>query len=290
MVKKGSRRGLNTGNTIRNYRHNPALRQYQKYGCLVVTESTNKSPASNTIMKDIHARLPSSGPGVELSINKRSRWTVPSQLQQKVYAEHGSENVKITVMEHTMYSPQLVGIEELLTCDTYCSNRADIPDVVSKSEMTIQQALQGHREEDHLSKLERRAFKKAKRDGQLPIEDTPDADEPEIPMYIFNIAYGAPTDGKLYKELATKGFAKNVRKNKNQISGSSKKFLKNDQLAEFEEGMYYSHQEEEFDEHDDDEGYDNSAQENPKSARQLQTVNLLDFARPKVNKTSPKKR
>lgn len=37
------------------------------------------------------------------------------------------------------------------------------------------------------------------------ILDTPDADEPEIPMYIFNIAYGAPTDGKLYKELATKG-------------------------------------------------------------------------------------
>lgn len=90
--------------------------------------------------------------------------------------------------------------------------------------------------------------------------------------------------------LLISGFAKNVRKNKNQISGSSKKFLKNDQLAEFEEGMYYSHQEEEFDEHDDDEGYDNSAQENPKSARQLQTVNLLDFARPKVNKASPKKR
>ena len=36
--------------------------------------------------------------------------------------------------------------------------------------------------------------------------DTPDDNEPEIPNFTFHVAYGAPTNGKLYKELATKGF------------------------------------------------------------------------------------
>ena len=30
-------------------------------------------------------------------------------------------------------------------------------------------------------------------------------EEPELPKFEFHVAYGAPTDGRLYKELATKG-------------------------------------------------------------------------------------
>ena len=74
---------------------------------------------------------------------------------------------QITVMEHTMYTPKSGWISDLDTCDSYFSNRGPVTECVSKSEMTIEQAKQGHREQDHLSKLERRALKKARREGQL---------------------------------------------------------------------------------------------------------------------------
>ena len=102
MVKKGSRRGLNTGNTIRNYRHNPALRQYQKYGCLVMgTQAIDrKNPVTRSIMRDIHTDLPVSDPGVEFSMNKRARWMLPSQLKQKVSAEADSKNIEVRFHFH----------------------------------------------------------------------------------------------------------------------------------------------------------------------------------------------
>ena len=105
MVKKGSRRGLNTGNTIRNYRHNPALRQYQKYGCLVMgTQAIDrKNPVTRSIMRDIHTDLPVSDPGVEFSMNKRARWMLPSQLKQKVSAEADSKNIEVRFQSNVTF-------------------------------------------------------------------------------------------------------------------------------------------------------------------------------------------
>lgn len=98
MVKKGSRRGLNTGNTIRDYRHNPALRQYQKYGCLVLGErvSIDKNPKAKATMRDVHTQLSFADPGLEFSMNKQRRWELPAFLIQKVYAEAGRGNVEVS--------------------------------------------------------------------------------------------------------------------------------------------------------------------------------------------------
>ena len=101
MVKKGSRRGLNTGNTIRDYRRNPALRQFQKYGCLVMgahdQQQIQQNQKAQEVMQDVFSCLPPNlhGSGVELSLNKKRRWELPHNLVQTVDAESDSKDIEV---------------------------------------------------------------------------------------------------------------------------------------------------------------------------------------------------
>lgn len=102
MVKKQSKRGLNTGNTIRDYKRNPALRQYQKYGCLVMGYEPRAQRGTDLkakdILKDFNAYLPGSELGeVEYSLNKKRRWELPSQMKRKVHEEEDSEHVEVSL-------------------------------------------------------------------------------------------------------------------------------------------------------------------------------------------------
>jgi len=145
-------------------------------------------------------------------------------------------------MEHTLTVPKTGGIVDMDTCNSYYNNVGPVTECVSKSEMTVESAKQGHREQDHLSKLERRFVKKAKREDRTQTQDEADEEDEGsfLAQYEFHIAYGAPTDGNLFKELATKGFAKNIKKNRN-VSGWSKRFVPLgtlDMADKFEEENY----------------------------------------------------
>lgn len=101
-MKKQSKHGLNTGNTIRDYKRNPALRQYQKYGCLVMGYEPRAQRGTDLkakdILKDFHAFLPGSELGeVEYSLNKKRRWELPSQMKRKVHEEEDSEHVEVSL-------------------------------------------------------------------------------------------------------------------------------------------------------------------------------------------------
>ena len=64
------------------------------------------------------------------------------------------------MMEHTLTgnSDTVVGTWD--SCNSYYSNVGSVRQCVSKTEMSVKSAMQGHREEDHLSKKERRLRKK----------------------------------------------------------------------------------------------------------------------------------
>lgn len=96
MVKKASKRCLNTGNTIRQYRRNPVLRQYQKYGCLIVENGIEKRDVkASRVMKDVLSILPPKADGVEFSLNKQRRWELPSYMKTKTELESDSKDVQV---------------------------------------------------------------------------------------------------------------------------------------------------------------------------------------------------
>lgn len=96
MVKKGCKRGLNTGNTIRHYRRDPVLRQYQAYGCLVIEDGlTSRDTRAARVLRDVRNILPSSNSGLELSLNKHRRWELPSYIKSKVEMESDSKDVQV---------------------------------------------------------------------------------------------------------------------------------------------------------------------------------------------------
>lgn len=92
MVKKGSKRGLNTGNTIRHCFGDPQLRQCQRYGCLVVSSEVAGEEAHTTV-DDMF--LSKGVNGIEFSLNKRKRWEVPEDLKEKIEDEQDSTHIKV---------------------------------------------------------------------------------------------------------------------------------------------------------------------------------------------------
>ena len=87
----------------------------------------------------------------------------------------------------------------------------------------------------------------------------------------------------LFDLLIFSGFAKNVRKNKNHVSGCSKKYLKHAEMDEVDLMDYW-----------DSEDYYNYEHENAVKEEGTSNVppavNLLDFAKPKANPLRTKKR
>lgn len=66
-----------------------------------------------------------------------------------------------------MNVPEFRPVNEWEKCTSFYSNNGPVRECVSYSEMNIQSAKQGHRECDHLSRLERRQFKKLKQCATL---------------------------------------------------------------------------------------------------------------------------
>lgn len=99
MVKKSSKHGLNTGNTIRRHSNELGMRQSQSYGCLVVSRQVcgNDSKAAKAATKDIDDIIPSKEPThVQFSLNKRKRWEVPEFLKSKIEDEQDSTDVEVS--------------------------------------------------------------------------------------------------------------------------------------------------------------------------------------------------
>lgn len=98
MVKKGSIRGLNTGNTVRK---NISHRHQRKYGCLVVKtediDGTISSKASQQVINDFSVILPSlTNDDVEFSLNKKRRWEFPELLLTRIENEMDSSDIKVS--------------------------------------------------------------------------------------------------------------------------------------------------------------------------------------------------
>ncbi|XP_067944271.1 uncharacterized protein [Watersipora subatra] len=236
MVKKGSKRMLNTGNTIRQYHRGPVLRQYQRYGCLVVGNSIERTDTrAAKVMKEVMNVLPNNTTGVELSLNKQRRWELPSYMKNKTEIESDNKDVQITVMEHRMSVPVFRPIDEWDKCTSYYSNHGAVRQCVSSTEMNVKSAKQGHRDEDHLCKLERREFKKAKQRAGFDSEVVQQASRPS---YECRIAYGAKTNGQFYMELGTKGFAQTSKKNRSHTSGCSKRYLSRTHFSDDDLSMH----------------------------------------------------
>ena len=69
-------------------------------------------------------------------------------------------------MEHTTgLKSDLCTNHDWERCESYYSNVGHVRESVSRSEMTVTSAKRGYRDEDHLSKLERRALKKSEREN-----------------------------------------------------------------------------------------------------------------------------
>ena len=71
------------------------------------------------------------------------------------------------MMEHTLTgnSDSVVGTWD--SCNSYYSNVGRVRQCVSNTEMSVKSAMQGHKEEDHLSKKRRRQ-RRIKKDKQEP--------------------------------------------------------------------------------------------------------------------------
>lgn len=97
MVKKNAKCGLNTGNTVRGSRRQAAIRDYQKYGCLVLgcDEPCANNFTAKEILDDVHSYLPSHSYTVEYSLNKKCRWALPAQMKQKVKEVHDSRDLEV---------------------------------------------------------------------------------------------------------------------------------------------------------------------------------------------------
>jgi len=98
MVHKGLKRGLNTGNTIRNHPGLPNSRQYRKYGCLVINNDLrgDNSVIAEGVVKDLMSYLPTKGQSsVEYSLNKRRRWELPEHIKSKIELESDSQDIKV---------------------------------------------------------------------------------------------------------------------------------------------------------------------------------------------------
>ena len=67
-------------------------------------------------------------------------------------------------MEHRLRPSFQSSHDNWDTCESYYSNVGHVRESVSRSEMTVTSAKRGYRDEDHLSKLERRALKKSKQE------------------------------------------------------------------------------------------------------------------------------
>lgn len=69
-------------------------------------------------------------------------------------------------MEHTLSLPNAGHhIAGFKTCDSYYSNNGPVKERLSKTEMNIPSAKRGRSAQDHLTKRERRALRKAEREG-----------------------------------------------------------------------------------------------------------------------------
>lgn len=98
MVKKGSKRGLNTGNTIRRCLKEQNLYKHKKYGYFVVTSdvTSDDSLSAKSTLKDVSAVIPSNGyTHLEFSLNKKKRWELPECIKQKIHKEQDSPNVQV---------------------------------------------------------------------------------------------------------------------------------------------------------------------------------------------------
>ena len=91
----------------------------------------------------------------------------------------------------------------------------------------------------------------------------------------------------LFDFLIFSGFAKNVRKNKNHVSGCSKKYLKHVEMDEVDLMDYWDS--EDYYNYEHDNNLENTVKEEGTS-NVPSAVNLLDFAKPKANPLRSKKR
>ena len=132
MVLKRCKEGLNTGNTIRKYKKPSALKQYSRYGCLMLSDGRTwlpykppyciishggkvrtMVPRSNyhrtVINEEVHmSKLEDLGideylprhchiPELELSLNKKGRWNLADKLKKVVTERIGSNDLKVNM-------------------------------------------------------------------------------------------------------------------------------------------------------------------------------------------------
>ncbi|KAF6035528.1 hypothetical protein EB796_006161 [Bugula neritina] len=199
MSYKGSKKGRITGKTIRNQPFSSATK---KYGCLVVhSNSENKKPgAISKDAKNFMSCLPANTSGaVEYSLNKHKRWELPQSIKSQVELESDNQDLKITVLEHTLSMTNRGDPSMSNTCTGYYSNQGNVRECVSKNEMNIRSAMQGHRPQDHLTRQERRAVKVSQHEMS---EET--AENEDLSTFEIHLGYFDQSDHKLYKNMATK--------------------------------------------------------------------------------------
>ena len=95
MVRKCSKAGLHTGNTIRLSGGHPFLNRFQKYSYFVADADTlhhNQRKA----LKEVMDILPFPDGHLEYSMNKKKRWQLPKVIHSTLRVESDNPNLNVS--------------------------------------------------------------------------------------------------------------------------------------------------------------------------------------------------
>lgn len=95
MVRKNSKAGLHTGNTIRLPGGHPFLKKLQTYGYFV-TEANDMDRNQRRCLKDLISILPFPNGSLQYSMNKKRRWDLPRLLNRTLIQQSDNPGLLVS--------------------------------------------------------------------------------------------------------------------------------------------------------------------------------------------------
>lgn len=97
MVRKNSKAGLHTGNTIRLPGGHPFLLKYQNYSYFVM-EARSMDKGQMKEFSDLMRYMPTANGYVEYSMNKKRRWELPRVIRNKLVEQSDNDNLLVSLL------------------------------------------------------------------------------------------------------------------------------------------------------------------------------------------------
>lgn len=100
MVLKREKRGISSGNTIRRLAGAFSSKEYQRYGCLIVTQEVveDESSIANGILERLDEALSTTGHlTCQFSLNKNRRWLLPDIISSYISCGVGFTDIHVSI-------------------------------------------------------------------------------------------------------------------------------------------------------------------------------------------------